>query len=107
MKKLKLVSLVMFVMAVFACQKSFAQTKQNQKQQTTNQADPNLNTQSTDTSAQNIDPGTVTIDSTAAPKDNSSTTGTTSTGNSQSTTKIHLYSGKHDGNNVINPDPKN
>ena len=106
MKKLKLVSLIMFVMTVFACQKSLAQT-QDPNQPTTQQTDPNVSTQSTDTTAQTVDPGAVTIDSTAAPKDNSSTTGTTSTGNSQSGTKIHLYSGKHDGNNVINPDPKN
>jgi hypothetical protein len=27
-------------------------------------------------------------------------------GDSKPATKIHIYSGKHDGNNVINPDPK-
>lgn len=29
------------------------------------------------------------------------------TGRNESSTKVYIYSGKHDGNNVINPDPKN
>lgn len=105
MNKLKLISFSVFVLLIFACEKSFSQTQNNQDQQT-QQTDPSTDTQST-TEPVPTDPNTVTIDSTATESYPSSPPPAENSGNTQSTQKIHLYSGKHDGNNVINPDPKN
>ena len=114
MNKLKLVSLAMFAMMIFACEKSFAQTQDPKDQQTNqNTGTPNpdaAQAPATDpSSTDGTQPSTVTIDSTGTgttPTPDASTSGTNS-GVRESTTKIHIYSGKQDGNNVINPDPKN
>ncbi|MEO5571994.1 MAG: hypothetical protein ABIT08_06205 [Bacteroidia bacterium] len=114
MKKITLASAFLFVIMAFACEKSKAQSQADPNQQPTNQTDPNAGTTTSPDGSQPADPNAatepnkVTIDSTAAGttpvESGSSTTGTT---RSESATKIHIYSGKHDGNNTINPDPKN
>ncbi|HKR04661.1 MAG TPA: hypothetical protein VJY62_08480 [Bacteroidia bacterium] len=111
MKKIKLASLILFGLMAIACEKSLAQTDQNTQQTTT---DPNAvapdnsgTTQPATDPNVSSDPQNVTIDSTAAPASTTTTESTSAPVKSESTTKIHIYSGKHDGNNVINPDPKN
>jgi uncharacterized protein YdeI (BOF family) len=107
MKKITLVAAFMFVMIALVCEKSKAQSQNDPNQQSTNQTDPNA-TQATDPNAtQSTDPSTVNIDSTATATPESVPVESTPTKSESSTSKIHIYSGKHDGNNVINPDPKN
>ena len=113
MKKITLASAILFVMMAFVCQKSIAQSKKDQKQPANSQPDPNASTQATPDASQSADPNAatesnkVTIDSTATAPAPESSAPASSSGKTESTTKIHIYSGKHDGNNVINPDPKN
>lgn len=113
MKKLKVVSFIMFTLLIFACQKSMAQTQENQDQQPATQTGDIQNPDATQAPAADgstVD-GTqatsVTIDSTGTTTTGERPAEGTSTGTRESTTKIHIYSGKQDGNNVINPDPKN
>jgi|SRR6185436_8863630 len=113
MNKIKLASLLLFGLMAIACEKSLAQTDQNNQQSTTT---PDPNAVTPDNSAQpaatdpnaSTEPSNVTIDSTSTAAPAGTTTESTSTPSKpEPTTKIHIYSGKHDGNNVINPDPKN
>lgn len=109
MNKIKLITAMMFVMMIFVCEQSSAQA-QNTDQQT-EQTDQN-----TDSSTEPATEGTeqpadgytekVTIDGGDGAA-NTAPSGTESTSSStQPAEKIHIYSGKHDGNNVINADPK-
>lgn len=117
MKRLKLAAAATFALVVFACASSFAQTQDqnSDKQQpdpttqATQEGDNTAVTPATDGSGtETTTPSTVTIDNTdSGTTSSSTTTGGGNGGQRESTTKIHIYSGKHDGNNVINPDPKN
>ncbi|MFI5218755.1 MAG: hypothetical protein ACHQNT_04635 [Bacteroidia bacterium] len=108
MNKSKLVSVVILLMTIFICEKSFSQTQEKQDQQTQQTdpvADPNTDSQFNSDPTQS-DPNTVTIDSTGTGSSYDTTTPATGTYDAKPAEKIRLYSGKHDGNNVINPDPK-
>jgi hypothetical protein len=110
MNKLKIASFIMFIMIVFTCSKSIAQTQNDKDSQqvapdTENQDNSAAQPQGTDENA-SVQPSSVTIDSGTASGGTYDNTGDTGT-RKESTTKIHIYSGKQDGNNVINPDPKN
>lgn len=109
MNKLKLFSFMLFATLIFACEKSFAQTQTNQDQQN-QQAQPQTDPNAQPVQDPNyVDPYATTIDSTGTGSTTTETTTTTTTTTPvdvQPAERIHLYSGKHDGNNVINPGPK-
>ena len=107
MNKLSLFSFTLFAAMTFTCGKSIAQTQNNQNQQNQTQTDPNAQPVQ---DPNYVDPYAMTIDSTGAgtttPEATPTTTTTTTTIDAQPAERIRLYSGKHDGNNVINPGPK-
>ncbi len=108
MNMLKSLCALLFLVSVALCNEAFVQTQQQEQNQV------NANGQGQDQEEYNeseyieeTDPyqQTVTIDE--------GEEGSTSTQEeapmdieSKPATKIHIYSGKHDGDNVINPDPR-
>lgn len=90
----------LFVFNAASAQSSQTQTQQTQMEQT--QVDQE------DTTEEEVSesPEKVTIAG-DQPSRSSNSSSESSSGRNESSTKVYIYSGKHDGNNVINPDPKN
>lgn len=110
MNKTKIAGVLLAALLLFLFEKTNAQTQtgNNNQQQSSIQTDTQDADTSSDVASEPVEgyQERVTI---AGSENRSSSTGNNSgstEGRTESTTKIHIYSGKHDGNNVINPDPK-
>jgi hypothetical protein len=96
-------ALLLFVLTNVAT----AQSSRNQTQQPVQNEEQIQSKDSTEENAEEVSesPERVTLAGDNAAR-TSGTSGDNSGTRSETTTKIYIYSGKHDGNNVINPDPK-
>lgn len=119
MKKIQLASLAFCSTVLLLSLESSAQeirkdeqnppAQEMQQPQTSDENQNQTGTQSqTGEATESYQPSSVTIDSTSEGIGSSNFERTGDDGTRRaSDTKIHIYSGKHDGNNVINPEPKN